>query len=83
MGEFVLYEVEGRIATVTLNRPERLNAMNTPLINELVGYLEQAADDTGVTSPSSRAPAAPSRPATRSASSATTTASGRLPWTAT
>ena len=48
MGEFVLYDVEGRIATVTLNRPERLNAMNTPLINELVGYLEQAADDTGV-----------------------------------
>ena len=37
MGEFqtVLYEVQERVATITLNRPERKNAMNQALKDEL------------------------------------------------
>ncbi len=37
MSEFqtVLYEVSGRVATITLNRPERKNAMNQQLKDEL------------------------------------------------
>jgi enoyl-CoA hydratase/carnithine racemase len=33
--ETVIYEVEDKIATVTLNRPERMNALNTQLHQEL------------------------------------------------
>ena len=33
--ETVLYDVDGRIATITLNRPERMNAMNQTLKDEL------------------------------------------------
>lgn len=33
--ETVLYEVDGHIATITLNRPERMNAMNQTLKDEL------------------------------------------------
>ena len=31
----VLFEVSDRVATITLNRPERLNAMNQTLKDEL------------------------------------------------
>jgi enoyl-CoA hydratase/carnithine racemase len=33
--ETVLYEVDGHVATITLNRPERMNAMNQTLKDEL------------------------------------------------
>jgi len=33
--ETILYEVEDRIATITFNRPERLNAINQQMIKEL------------------------------------------------
>jgi enoyl-CoA hydratase/carnithine racemase len=44
----VLYEVAGRVATVTLNRPEKLNAITPSLQQELLAALRQAADDDGV-----------------------------------
>ncbi|MBM7368645.1 enoyl-CoA hydratase/isomerase family protein [Gordonia hydrophobica] len=35
----------GAVATVTLNRPDAMNAMNTPLLDQLVGTLETLSDD--------------------------------------
>jgi enoyl-CoA hydratase/carnithine racemase len=48
MAEMVLYEVEDRVATVTLNRPERLNAISWQLMNELIAALEEAERDLDV-----------------------------------
>lgn len=42
MFETVLYEVEDRVATITLNRPERLNAIDHRLPGELRLAVEQA-----------------------------------------
>ena len=40
------YEVDGRIATITLNRPERLNAINGAMPGEIRAAVEAAnADD--------------------------------------
>lgn len=36
------------IAILTLHRPEKLNALNTPLLNQLEGYLHALADDAQV-----------------------------------
>lgn len=44
----VTYEVDGRVATVTLNRPEKLNAITVNLQNELLAALEQAEADPAV-----------------------------------
>jgi len=44
----VLYQADGAVATVTLNRPERLNAMNRELIGEAVAALERAASDESI-----------------------------------
>ena len=44
----VLYEVADRVATVTLNRPERRNAMSAELLAELLAALERAAADEDV-----------------------------------
>ena len=44
----MLYETDGRVATVTLNRPERLNAITAGLVEELRTALEQAWADDGV-----------------------------------
>jgi enoyl-CoA hydratase/carnithine racemase len=44
--ESILYEVEDRIATITLNRPEALNALSPSMINELRhAYAAAEADD--------------------------------------
>lgn len=48
MNETVLYEVKDHIATITLNRPERLNAMTGALLEEVLEALETAADDSDV-----------------------------------
>jgi enoyl-CoA hydratase/carnithine racemase len=48
MDETVLYEVDGRVATVTLNRPEKLNAITPELQRDLVTALRRAADDEAV-----------------------------------
>jgi 2-(1,2-epoxy-1,2-dihydrophenyl)acetyl-CoA isomerase len=48
MNETVLYKADGGIATITLNRPDRLNAMNADLLQGAVDALEEAAHDTSV-----------------------------------
>lgn len=44
----VEYETEGRVATVTLNRPEKLNAISMELQTELIAALEQAEADPAI-----------------------------------
>ncbi len=46
--ETVLYENSGGIATITLNRPDNLNALNSTLVVELQKVLSEAAGDPGV-----------------------------------
>jgi enoyl-CoA hydratase/carnithine racemase len=44
----VLYDVSQRIATLTLNRPDRLNAYTTSLGDALRAAMRRASDDSGV-----------------------------------
>ena len=44
----VLYERDGHVALLTLNRPEALNAVNAALADELGGHLERAVADDEV-----------------------------------
>jgi enoyl-CoA hydratase len=46
--EKVLYEVKDKIAWVTLNRPESLNAVNRDMVNAIVQYCNQANEDRNV-----------------------------------
>ncbi len=46
--ETLLYSVEDRVATITLNRPERLNAINESLPRELREAVEKADADGSV-----------------------------------
>jgi 2-(1,2-epoxy-1,2-dihydrophenyl)acetyl-CoA isomerase len=48
MGESVLYEVEDGLATVTLNRPEAMNALDTGTKDALRDALAEAAQDPAV-----------------------------------
>ena len=45
MSDAVLSELDGRIRTVTMNRPERLNAMNPELVTALADRLAEANAD--------------------------------------
>ena len=44
----VLYEVKDRIATITLNRPEKRNSINGGIISGMNHGLDQADQDPGV-----------------------------------
>lgn len=46
--EFILYEVRDRIATITLNRPEKLNAFHLPMYHEIRRAFDAAAEDDEV-----------------------------------
>jgi enoyl-CoA hydratase/carnithine racemase len=46
--ETLLYDVADGVATLTLNRPERLNAVNATSIRELVAAFDAADGDDGV-----------------------------------
>jgi enoyl-CoA hydratase len=46
--EFVHYEVERSIATITLDSPANRNALSTQLVTELTAHLERAASDDAV-----------------------------------
>ena len=41
----ILYNFESEVATITLNRPTRLNAVTFPLLGELDRALKQASED--------------------------------------
>ncbi|MDP6691127.1 MAG: crotonase/enoyl-CoA hydratase family protein [Alphaproteobacteria bacterium] len=46
--ETILYEVEGRVATITLNRPEKFNTIRPPMPAEIEQALAAAHRDDGV-----------------------------------
>src|SRR6476619_5182657 len=46
--ETLLYDVEGAIATVTLNRPDRLNTIVPPMPDELEAAIDAAVADQEV-----------------------------------
>jgi 2-(1,2-epoxy-1,2-dihydrophenyl)acetyl-CoA isomerase len=48
MNQLVLVDTHDRIATITLNRPERLNAMTPELLEQLLHVIERVADDSSV-----------------------------------
>ncbi len=48
--EFIKYEQDGAVVTITLNRPEALNALSRPLETELHAGLDEAAADESVRS---------------------------------
>jgi len=48
MSSTVLYEQDGRVATITLNRPERMNTMGGDLNERMLEALHRAADDPDV-----------------------------------
>ncbi|RLI22281.1 hypothetical protein DRO45_01160, partial [Candidatus Bathyarchaeota archaeon] len=43
--QYVIYEKSERIATITLNRPEALNAFNKDVVEEILKALEDAKND--------------------------------------
>ena len=45
MSEFVLSEVENGIRTITLNRPEKLNAVNSALVAQILEAFREASND--------------------------------------
>ena len=46
--EYLLYSVADRIATITVNRPDKLNALSSALILELGAAIDQAVADDAV-----------------------------------
>ncbi|MFN0092585.1 MAG: crotonase/enoyl-CoA hydratase family protein [Acidimicrobiales bacterium] len=46
--EQILYEVDDRVLTLTLNRPERLNAFTRTMLEELCDALDRADADDGI-----------------------------------
>ena len=46
--EFVLYEKEGQVAYITLNRPDRLNAVSPELVRDWSAAMDEAENDDDV-----------------------------------
>ena len=48
MSDPVLYRQQGRVAIITLNRPDTRNALSDDLVPALIEALNRANDDAGV-----------------------------------
>jgi methylglutaconyl-CoA hydratase len=48
IADVVLYSIADRIATITLNRPEKRNALNPEVVSKLTGYFIDASEDENV-----------------------------------
>jgi len=48
MYEYILFEVDHGIATLTLNRPQRLNALTTSMSQEILAAIKTCARDDGI-----------------------------------
>ena len=48
MSDDVLFERDGHVATITLNRPERLNAISMPMLDGLSELLLRSGEDRDV-----------------------------------
>src|SRR5690242_13358567 len=48
MTDLLLHERRGPVALLTLNRPDKLNALSNPLIGELLAALDACERDDGV-----------------------------------
>ncbi|MEX1023291.1 MAG: enoyl-CoA hydratase-related protein [Dehalococcoidia bacterium] len=46
--EAILYDVQDKIATITLNRPERMNAFSDALLREWADAIRRSSEDEGV-----------------------------------
>ncbi len=46
--EQILYEVDGGVLTITLNRPEKLNAFTPTMMRELIDAFDRADTDDAV-----------------------------------
>ena len=57
--ETLLYEIEDNILTITLNRPEKLNAFNNVMRDEIIDALDHAAPTTTCEPSSLLGPGAP------------------------
>lgn len=48
MTDLILLDISDRIAVITLNRPQRLNALSYALIDRLMAALDRIETDAGV-----------------------------------
>ena len=46
--DYILFEVRDRVAWITLNRPDVLNAMHPPMAEELCDAWERVRDDDDI-----------------------------------